>query len=116
MREMKFKVWDINNKRMSTTQLDLLSSGELVGFDENDEIMQYTSLKDKNNKGIYEGDIVRFGRDNKIGLIIYCGDCFSIEFENDLKELHFHQHNNEIEVIGNMYENPEKLKTKDGGT
>ena len=67
MREIKFRAWDKKNKRMSEP-FYLLD----VPFWTNDvleikrgvvkaraEILQFTGLKDKNGKDIYEGDIIQ---------------------------------------------------------
>lgn len=79
-------------------------------------LMQFTGLKDKNGKEIYEGDWCRFtsrGFDFEIqqGFVKYIRSAFRAvidgEDEDDLLTLDRYYH---IEVIGNIYENPELNK------
>lgn len=82
----------------------------------NQDLMQFTGLKDKNGKEIYEGDIVKFidtefGGEaflatNAEGIVSYKDGCFGI----DIKDYHLLLPLRKIEVIGNIYENPELLK------
>ncbi len=73
-------------------------------------IMQYTGLKDKNGKEIYEGNIVNFDkRDRHNPYVIKWGEGGFIMVSKKDVDLHVWQ--NSIEIIGNIYENPELLKS-----
>ena len=98
----------------------------------NIELMQFTGLHDKNGKDIYEGDIVKIlytdwtsksDNDNRtleeyldslarIG-IVYWDDlslCYTLKMKNDcFSSIHCGKYGY-IEVIGNIYDNPELLE------
>ena len=138
MREIKFRCWDTENKQMLKVQEldfeDTFYGGRLSiradmyndYFDIEDMIlMQYTGLKDKNGKEIYEGDIVLYkdwercyeggGNDSFInkGVVEYSESncCFNVtERETiDIEDV-LYEGNEDLEVIGNIYDNPELLK------
>ena len=120
MREIKFRVWDTYRNKM--IKWDELHSDSnylcLMVFDGNGyrtRAMQYTGLKDKNGREIYEGDIIvgtykDMGTDT--GLVVFKGCGFKVEIPNvgDDELVDWERYSGSIEVIGNIYDNPELLK------
>lgn len=134
MREIKFRAWDKVTKQL--VEIDSIgwvndalyievSLPDPRGNEQtyrvsrattNCEIMQYTGLKDKNGKEIYEGDI-RVGK-------YY----FQEEAKRGVEVMTWHEKEGywywknvspsyipdfiEVEVIGNIYENPELVQSK----
>jgi len=72
------------------------------------DIMQYTGLKDKNGKEIYEGDILLCCELEINGTVFFNEGCFRVQWENCIEDLY--ENCDVYEVIGNIYENPELLK------
>ena len=135
MREIKFRAWDGNRIReifkiifqqegasvFFTDTNPPFEAGHLPMHDERLKLMQYTGLKDKNGKEIYEGDILQ----DTLTKIIYAvkfGNCKKYAFNGWYVENEYYDSrpingdydtnvNSKIEVIGNIYENPELLTT-----
>jgi uncharacterized phage protein (TIGR01671 family) len=120
MREIKFRAfW---NKKMhqvesvlSGGRCALLTTGQThrnVCVDNNMALMQYTGLKDKNGKEIYEGDIVKF-RD-EMSKVVFHDSEFSLDFGDKYIQHALLTEANiiKIEVIGNIHENPELMEVK----
>ncbi len=113
MREIKFRKWDEENKEMIDG--DCLAFEEYAPLSElltQDGIMQYTGLKDCKGKEIYEGDIVE-GRIDGMGT----GHKHPVVWDNNdatYKFGHAMLGGSDVEVIGNIYENPELLEGENG--
>jgi len=132
MREIKFRVWDKKEKEMydvltlnryyKDKPMTITWIGNLFNFpvpptaqkgiseeEENNYIlMQYTGLKDENGKEIYEGDIVIKRFENPKGtkwekkIVVEIPDFYGEWFCGGIDD--------EYEIIGNIYQNPELLK------
>ena len=116
MKEIKFRAWDKEQKIMylpEYSEIRYMAVESLNADNSLLEIMQYTGLKDKIGKEIYEGDIVScwggeyclgFWEFSKIILVDAINNPFTIL---DLTE------SENTKVIGNIYENPELLEVEE---
>lgn len=121
MREIKFRAWDVEDKEMvddiytgTDDFTDMLNETFKYWQDEelgNLKLMQFTGLKDKNGKEIYEGDVLNVK-----------GICFSgVEVVEDMVEwlqdygygLEEQGNYQEMEVVGNIYQNPGLVKKRE---
>jgi len=129
MREIKFRVWNEKGEMTYSDDESILiglngslyldTAGGLFDL-LNHELMQYTGLKDKNGKEIYEGDVL--GGVWGDGYIGWCDKCKSFEYFDithvcyscvgDVFWSEFLEDEGKHEVIGNIHENPELLEVK----
>ena len=114
MREIKFRAVHKNGGSMQDNKecLRLMYNQECQTFGNltSYHLMQYTGLKDKNGKEIYEGDIVIYtdkDLDNTPCVIVFAGSSFSTEcvVSKSLGDMYGF----DLEIIGNKFENPELL-------
>lgn len=107
-REIKFRIWDkINRMWLRCFNVNLFDIGDLP----NVELMQYTGLKDKNGKEIYEGDIVILNdaeEENRCVVKYKYGSYILVD--GDLRENLSNVEDRFLEVIGNIYENKNLLE------
>jgi uncharacterized phage protein (TIGR01671 family) len=117
-RIIKFRVWNnyqfIKNGREISWTLEDLIFNEMNSISDF-SIQQFTGLLDKNNKEIYEGDIIKITSNSiKIGQVKYLNNnaCFNVIVPNEdySYSLDKVSCNNFYEVIGNISENPNLLK------
>ena len=122
-REIKFRAWDkydmsYDVERSSDDYHGCSYPYNFADYLEDDDyqLMQYIGLKDKNNKEIYEGDIVKIDGfdddelnehflvkfENESARYILSGNRLVYDFDNTYA--------NECEIIGNIYDNPELLE------
>jgi len=130
MRDIRFRAWDVKSKYMvESDQLIAtiisrhikegrgLQNGNGPEPKKEDYIlMQYTGLKDKNGKEIYEGDIVKDSAMGETAVIGFSGGNFTYTFTKKAGQVYVDCFDVSTEycgawheVIGNIYENPKLL-------
>ena len=128
-REIKFRVWDKESRAYypiagidpygricipcgawTGTQNRIESCDSIVCRPGKMVLEQYTGLKDKNGKEIYEGDIVMWTDDNtESGSIVFDEGCFYVNWPICMERIDASDAF-DLEVIGNIHENPELLE------
>lgn len=120
MREIKFRAWDKENKKMMKVSSLSLENKEIAVREnrtyhffrmKNLELMQYTGLKDKNDKEIYEGDIVVLNNIENDNMCIVRYEHSSYRLEGwSLREDLSNVEDRFLEVVGNIYESKNLLE------
>ncbi len=129
-REIKFRIWrapDEYDKEFWMESWDSLmnySMSDIFQLDNPDDVLeQFTGLKDKNGKDIYEGDILAwhsniYRKHDWVGLVLYRGAGFAVQ-ESDKSysspewlECACCKDANIVEIVGTIHENPELLEAQ----
>ena len=111
-RELKFRAW------VEWTETPRFEYSERHypdtfwgNYDEGNNVEQYTGLKDKNSKEIYEGDLVTIKPYTKPFRVVFDKQYASFAGYNDTTRRLFNSlYSSDYEVIGNIHENPELLE------
>lgn len=133
MREIKFRAWwtdtmyTVYEIDWTEGKINVLGGGQsLRPWVEDCTLMQYTGLKDKNGKEIYEGDIVEMkythsdgDREEKVSAqpIVKWDDCTAsfycdpIDEDEWCDDWQMDNLSGRCAIIGNIHENPELLNT-----
>ena len=137
MREIEFRFWFPNLKEMSEPRnleklfMDWNSRPKLIA-------LQFTGLEDKNGKKIFEGDILKWAFHDLDAIVKFCGPTYEgglaeVEYQEfsmafrlsvtrfvaepyqgpDTFELWNDPDLWTVEIVGNIYENPELLVRKE---
>lgn len=120
MRKIKFRAWDRVRKKwltrfyvgMSSDVYDVIFGGWRKLDDIN--LIQFTGIKDKNDKEVYEGDIIKaciYGDEEPQKLDVeFRNGAFIIDYEDSEYDcINVGEFVGTIEIIGNIYENQELM-------
>ncbi len=108
-RLLKFRAWDEKEKYMAVQgTLDLETLQSFIFYFGGDILMQFTGMKDKNKVDIYEGDLIVYSKIKGMSMIRFEKGSFFF-YGKATTQFLWNIEEKEIEVIGNIFENPELL-------
>ena len=110
-RKIKFRVW---NKTLDSWRSICIFENSIIKDSSSDIIMQFTGLKDRRDKEIWEGDRI-YIKWNGFGEVVFEYGEFFVKGEKGKTTPLSNNWGDKCEVIGNKFENPELnqiLKTK----
>ena len=120
MRELKFRAWSKSEKKMIYNIQNEFEERIELGMDcfsdylKNDDFIveQYTGIKDKNGKEIYEGDIVSKHNSDTKGVVKQVKDGQWAIYWDNVPDGYYvlFKYSDWCEVVGNIHENNELLE------
>ena len=121
MREIKFRAWDKENEKMMKVSSLHLENKE-ISVKENgtfrlfrmQDLMQFTGIKDKNGKEIYENDLISCNKYKNI-VVFFENGCFKVKYLRNSTTtitctLNSFLEKYKCKISGNIYEHPELLE------
>jgi uncharacterized phage protein (TIGR01671 family) len=128
MREIKFAFWHKLRREMWLVQSidwqqnEVCNGGDIAKLNDG-QLIQYTGLKDRNGKEIFEGDIIEVGlwlpykntqllASTYLDKVVFDEEWLAFRLSGEGSYLDFKdllREDAELKVIGNIYENPELL-------
>lgn len=124
MRTIKFRAYRVNDTSWAFGDLVHLKND--AGFYEvyiqddgvpllvdPDSVGQFTGIRDKKGRGIYEGDIVRHDENGKYYAIAYDEGVPQFCFADNADGFKFLNHPELLEIVGNVHDNADLLKNQD---
>ena len=121
MREIKFRAWDKENEKMMKVSSLHLENKE-ISVKENgtfrlfrmQDLMQFTGVKDKNGKEIYENDLISCNKYKNI-VVFFENGCFKVKYLRNSTTtitctLNSFLEKYKCKISGNIYEHPELLE------
>ncbi|MBC2581223.1 YopX family protein [Clostridium sp. DJ247] len=124
-REFKFRAWSIRENKFYYHIQNIVEMEEY--FKEKDKfvVTQYTGLRDKSNREIYEGDIIAINNETssvklpvkfgKYAFRKYIGECGEFSDSNEIygfyvenEYLYIQMINKNVIIVGNIFENQKK--------
>ena len=133
MRDIKFRFWDLLHGEWASYSLIEFKSGGIPFhlYDFDIVCQQYTGLTDKDEKEIYEGDIVKLYKNHEAWIIGQCLEHSLPDYDSWVVKMLYgswqicqknigasimydyaccEEHHCALEIVGNIYENPELIK------
>lgn len=121
MREIKFRAKGQTDKKWHSG-LVVYIKGDICHIKDDETtwicdittLGQFTGLHDMNGKEIYEGDICR-NDGNLVGAVVFKDQSFLYKYGSEYFTAYISYLGDNVEVVGNIYENPELLEVNPEG-
>jgi len=112
---IKFRVWDTvdekhtysPNSHFLITLDGNIKDGRGCPYDESYILQQYSGVKDKNGKEIYEGDLTLYKPyREQAGTVEFHSGIFFVEWLDQTEDELGYMRTSDLEIVGNIYESP----------
>ena len=122
MRDIKFRVWSVGREKwLNECMFDMqvqgaydFSSDSSMRYNYKTDVVieQFTGFQDSKGNDIYEGDLVKKDDDKFLlaGVVSFIHGCWMVASEDKERYFNLHWYLSQVEVIGNIHQNPELLK------